>query len=253
MKGSDLVVLAGSDVKELILSIREYGDRVKQVHFFGELEGVFELREHFQGVVKVFTASKEAIIRHSVALKGNRFFVCPVFPVEKREDITFITSMGIGVDLLYRVEGMDVKVIREILGYYLFHSSLVIPVEPFHSILMAKVRDRKISLWGLYSMFPELVFEVVGVGEVGNDFYRMLMEWKNCDFRKVGRVNGLKEYFELIPREHPGCMACDQFYFCFSWARYKRDSCELWKGILDQLQVNAREIRNVMKTKSLSE
>ncbi len=252
MRESGPVVLVGDDVGELISLISGYGERVKQVHFFGELGDVFELREYFQGVVKVFTDSKEVIIRHSVGLKGGRFFICPGFLVEKREDISFITSMGIAVDLLYRVEGMEVGVIRDILSYYLHHSSLEIPVEPFHSILMAKVRDRKVNLWGLYSMFPGLEFDVVGSYDGGNDFYRMLMGWRECDFRKECGVNGLREYFELIPRKYPGCMACDQFYFCFSWARYKRDCCELWKGILDQLQVNAREIRNVMKTKRLS-
>lgn len=244
---SNPVVLVGSDTKELLPLISGYGDRVKQVHFFGELEGAFVLREHFKGTVKVFAGAREGIIRNSVALKEGRFFICPEFPVEKREDISFITSMGIAVDLLYRVEGMAVEVIREILRYYLYHPSLVIPVEPFHSILMAKVRDRKINLWGLYFMFPELEFRVVGEGRPGSDFYCALMEWKGSDFRKEGGVNGLKAYFELIPREYPGCMGCDQFYFCFSWGKYKRDRCELWKGILDQLQINAREIRNVIK------
>jgi len=239
MKGDAPVVLVGTDTKELLPLIFEYGDRVRQVHFHGELKNVFVLREFFQGTVKVFTDSKEEIIRNSVELKEKKFFICPAFPVEKREDISFITSMGIAVDLLYRVEDTAPGVIREILRYYLHHPSLVIPVEPFHSILMAKVRDRKINLWGLYSMIPDLVFSVVGEGKLGNDFYRTSMEWKNSD-------NGLKEYFESIPKRHPGCMACDQFYFCFSWAKYKRDSCELWKRILDHLQVNAREIRNVM-------
>ena len=246
MKGDAPVVLVGKDTKELLPLISEYGDRVRQVHFHGELKDAFVLREFFQGTVKVFTDSKEEIIRNSVALKEKKFFICPGFEIEKREDISFITSMGIAVDLLYRVEDTAPGVIREILRYYLHHPSLVIPVEPFHSILMAKVRDRKINLWGLYSMFPDLVFHVVGEGRPGNDLYRTLVGWKNSD-------NGLKKYFESIPKKHPGCMACDQFYFCFSWAKYKRNSCELWKGILDHLQVNAREIRNVIKSKRLSE
>lgn len=240
MKGNGPVILVGRDTEDMLPLISEYGDRVKQVHFHGELKEAFVFREFFQGTVKVFTDSKEEIIRHSVELKEKKFFICPGFAIGKREDISFIASMGIAVDLLYRVEDTAPGVLREILRYYLFHPSLVIPVEPFHSILMAKVRDRKINLWGLYSMIPDLVFRVVGEGKLGNDFYRISIEWKKCD-------NGLKEYFETIPKRHPVCMACDQFYFCFSWAKYKRDSCELWKGILEHLQVNAREIRNIIK------
>ncbi|MCP5104634.1 MAG: hypothetical protein GY950_14710 [bacterium] len=250
------LIIIGKDAKKINRLISEYGDKVKQVHFHGKLEDSFTLRKNFRKVVKVFSDSKEEIIRNSRLLKEKKFFVCPEYPVEKREDISVITSMGIAVDLLYRIETIEKGVMLEILDHYLHHRTLTIPVEPFHSILMAKIKDTQVNLWGLYSMLPDLFFYVddpgmlEGPGQLSNAHYLDMIDWKNSQFKKNTRRNGLHKYFEAIPREHPECMICNQFHFCFSWAKYKRDSCELWQTILGELQTNAREIKNVMNARS---
>jgi hypothetical protein len=233
-----------------------HSDKIKQIHFHGKIADAGTLRRENGKVVKVFTASKKEIIQHSEMLKEKKIFICPEFPVEKRENISFITSMGIAVDLLYRLQTIMKKIILEIIDYYLHHPSLAIPVEPFHSILMSKLKDTKLTLWGLYAMPQDTAFYVAdtdmieGPGKLSNEHYLSLIHWKSHQWKESNGQNGFKKYFESIPRDHPGCLSCDQFYFCFSWAKYQEDCCELWKDILDRLQFNAREIRDVMNTRS---
>lgn len=250
------VVLIGNDADHINRLTSLHNDKIKQIHFHGKLADAGTLRRENGIVVKVFTASKKQIIRHSKMLKEKGFFICPAFPVEKREDISFITAMGIPVDLLYRIETIKKQVLLEILDHYLHHPSLRIPVEPFHSILTSKLEKTKLTLWGLYAMQPDTAFYVddidmvEGPGKCGNENYLSLIHWKGHQWKESNGHNGFKKYFESIPRDHPGCLACDQFHFCFSWAKYREDSCELWKEILDRLQFNAREIKDIMNTQS---
>jgi hypothetical protein len=250
------VVLIGKDAGRINRLISLHSDKIRQIHFHGRIADAGTLRRENGKVVKVFTASKKEIIQHSKMMMEKGIYVCPEFPVEKREDISFITSMGIAVDLLYRLETITRKTILEIIDHYLHFPSLNSPVEPFHSILMSKLKNGKLTLWSLYAMPPDTVFYVDDMeiierpGKCGNDHYRPLIRWKNHQWKESHGHNGFKKYFESIPRDHPGCLACDQFYFCFSWAKYQRDCCELWKEILDKLQFNAREIRTIMDTRS---
>lgn len=250
------VVLIGKNAGHINRLISLHSDKIRQIHFHGKVADAGTLRRENGKVVKVFTASKKEIIQHSKMIKEKGIFICPEFPVEKREDISFITSMGIAVDLLYRLETIMRKIIMEIIDHYLHFPSLDTPVEPFHSILMSKLKNAKLTLWSLYAMPPDTVFYiedtdmVEGAEKISNESYLSLIHWKSHQWKESNGHNGFKRYFESIPRDHPGCLACDQFYFCFSWAKYREDCCELWKEILDKLQFNAREIRTIMNTRS---
>lgn len=226
----DKVILSNKNVKTMNKLVFMYKDKVKQVHFHGKIEDLKYLRNDFLGVIKVFAKTKKEVIKQSKMLKEKKCFVCPEFPIEKLEDISFITSMGIAVDLLYKIDHMEKGVVLKIVDHYLYFPSLNIPIEPFHSILMSKLKETKLHIWNLHLMFPGLFFHVdnTGIKEEPNE---------------AGRENILKEYFESIPKDYPGCMSCTHFHFCFSWGKYKKDSCHLWKEILDRLQSNAKEIR----------
>jgi hypothetical protein len=228
---------------------------VKQVHLHGEIGDSPDIRGDFQGVVKVFGESKTEIIKHSKMLKERKRYICPKYPVEKREDISFITSMGIAVDLLYQIDRMKEEVILKILDFYLHHPSLTIPIEPFHSILMSKLKRQPLHLWTLYLIFPGLFLHAddTGIAEepdkLKNKDYLYLIDWENREFKrnesKTEKQDSLKRYFETIPKEHPGCMSCAHFHFCFSWAKYKKDSCDKWTMILDRIQANVKEIEKI--------
>ena len=192
--------------------VSAHSDKIRQVHLHGNIGDLVLLGTEFEGLIKVFAASKKEILPYSQMLKERKCLVCPEFPVEKLEDISFITTMGVAVDLLYRIDHMAKGVVLKILNYYLHYRPLNTPIEPFHSILMSRLRKERLSLWNLHLQYPGI----------------------------------LKEYFESIPRNHPGCMSCVHFHFCFSWGRYKKDSCVMWKEVLDRLQANARLI--AMKT-----
>ena len=232
------IILVGSDPEKLNHLLSEFGERINQIHFHGEIVKAADLKGYEGKTVKVFSGSREDVIRHSSMLKERRFFICPRFSIEKQEDISLITSMGIAVDLLYRIEDIERGVLNDILHFYLHHPALSIPIEPFHSILFAKIRDRKINLWGLYSMLPAMEFISDGTVTPGDGLYHTLL---------TRGQKGLKRYFDSIPKEYPGCMSCDQFYFCFSWGRFRDNYCELWKSILDHLQKDARKIRDITR------
>lgn len=254
----DRVILIGKDEKNLNRLIARYKNKIKEIHFHGTIEDSFSLRKEKNPdtVFKIFTASQEEIIRHADALKEKNLFICPEYPVHTLEDISFITSMGMNVDLLYRIESIRKGIILEILHYFLHHSTRNIPVSPFHDVLTAKIKDEKHNLWGLYSMPQDIYFHlddpgmIEGTGKLENEFYLSLIDWKNRQAKNGFRPNGLQKYFESIPREHPACMACTQFHSCFAWAKYKRDICDLWKIILDRIQAHAGRIKKVLNAQS---
>ncbi|MGD2088288.1 MAG: hypothetical protein PVH61_19070 [Candidatus Aminicenantes bacterium] len=236
--------------------------------------GRSNFRTGFKTVVKIFVAAKEDIIRHAKMLREQKCYICPQYPVEKIEDISLITSMGIAVDLLYQIDHMEKETILKILDMYLHHSSLDIPIEPFHSILVSKLKRTKLHLWNLHLMFPGGFFYVddTGITEgmasptyygvsqknkvsagMNKKDYLFLIDWKSHEFKRVNgknhNKNSLKKYFEAIPKKHPDCVSCEHFHFCFAWGKYKKDTCLLWKAILDKLQSNAKEIKHVMANK----
>lgn len=208
------MILSEQNGREVNFLVSKYADKVKQVHLYGKIENLKYLHNDFHGVIKVFARNKEEVITHSKMLAERRCFICPEFPVEKCVNISFITSRRIAVDLLYKIDHMERDTVLKILNYYLHHSSLETAVEPFHSILMSGLKKRKISLWHLHLLFP----------------------------------GQLKEYFESIPKKHPACMSCHHFPICFSWAKYKKDTCDLWKAILDRLHKSAAEIKGCLRS-----
>lgn len=206
-------ILCKKNARQVNNLVSKYGDKVKQIHVHGKIENLKYFNNHFHGVVKVFARNKEEVIKNSKLLLEKKCYICPEFPVENLVDISFITSMKIAVDLLYRIDHMGKDTVLNILNHYLHHASLAAPVEPFHSILMSRLKERKISIWSLHQLSP-------------------------------GQLNG---YFESIPQEHPVCMSCIHFPFCFAWAKYEKDTCNLWQSILDCLQRNAKQIKGYLR------
>lgn len=250
------VVLVGKNANNLNRLTSEYNGKVKEIHFHGNIEDAFSLANDSQKTIKVFTDSKEDILHHSERIKERQFSICPGYPIKKSEDILFISSLGITADLLYRIESVKKQVLLEVLEHYPRHSPLNIPLEPFHSILTAKIKDVMLNLWGLYDMFPSIHFHMEanelleGPGKVKNDLYLALLEWKNRQSKNGNRLNGLQKYFESIPRDNPTCLVCEHFHLCFSWALYKRDCCGLWKALLDRLQEQIGKISHILNAQS---
>jgi hypothetical protein len=151
-------------------------------------------------------------------------------------------------------------VILKILDFYLHEPALTIPIEPFHSILMSKLKRQPLHLWNLYLIFPGLFLHAdhTGIAEepdmLRNKEYIYLIDGENREFKrnkdKTKKKSSLKRYFESIPKKHPDCMSCAHFHLCFSWAKYKKDSCGKWMMILDRIQANAKEIGRIRGPRS---
>lgn len=225
-----------------------YGDRVRQVHFKGDPNSTGEIpvvpprnsldsgkseSKRLKRVLKYFAFEKEDIIKHSRELKKGGWLVCPEFPLEKPEDITFITSMGIAVDLLYCIDALDETLLMKLAEFYLHYPQLAVPVEPFHSILLAKMKRNPLLLWHLHLRFPGLFYHVKGNEE------------------PVVEVQ-LTRYLQAIPDKFPGCMSCSHLNICFAWAKFEKDSCQKWRRLLNMLQWNVRQLeQNRNKTYSV--
>jgi hypothetical protein len=223
-----------------------FGEKVRQVHVRGRIEEALEIGSYLKSirgekgkkpVLKYFSREKEEIIRHSDTLKKQGWVVCPEFSIRKREDVTFITSMGVIADLLYRVDAMEETVLLDILNYYLHEPKVDIPVEPFHSILNAKLRRKTLNLWNLHLLLPGL-FNHVRVDKTGKGA-----------LAEPGSVGGAKYYLDTLPQQQPQCMSCLHFHLCFGWGKYGEDSCEKWKKVLEILQRTSKELEQVVVSK----
>ena len=254
-------VIIDAGAEDYFTLLDKYGDKVRQLHLNGSGAGrggdafpglPANAKKGLPRVLKYFAQSKEEVIRYSQPLKEKNWLVCPLFPIEKREDVSFITSMGIAVDLLYRIDQMDQSLVLDILHYYLHYPSLEMPIEPFHSILTARLKRKTLLLWHLHLMFPGLFLHVDDTGvsatpaQLTAKEYLYLVDWENHSIKKneapgTNKKN-LKSYFETMPQVQPECMPCAHFHQCFGWAKYGKDTCAKWKAVLDTIQRNVKEL-----------
>ncbi len=247
------VILIGSESGKLADLIEKYGDRVMQVHYYGDLSAVSRLRENFHGVLRVFPATKEEVVVHSMELKAKRVFVCPRFPLEKVEDVSFIASMGVAVDLLYRCIDMEPALLAELVDYYLYNTQLGVPVEPFHSILMSKMQQTKLTLWKLFMVNPGQFYYVDTRGIAGRcedlntDGYMYRIDSETNEIKKTPVKHPVKLFLDALPKDHPECMSCDHFNFCFGYGQYKGDNCDKWQTVLGKLQVGVKELKQGLR------
>jgi len=217
-----VLLLENSASTDFLPLLEAYKGKICQVHLKnagGDCASALSLLGEAAAVRKYFASSKEEVIRLSKQLKEHRWLVCPEFAVEKKEDISFITGMGIAVDLLYRVEGLKDVVLMELLDFYLHRPELAVPVEPFHSILMSKLERRPLHLWSLHLLFPDLFVQV--------------------DLKGTDETPAVKNYLQALPSLQAACMSCRHFHLCLAWARFNKDTCARWQQILDILQHNA--------------
>ncbi len=242
------VVIHGDNAETINAMLHTYGGRVTHVHVSGGVEEALKVETPKDVVLKVFCQSREDIIRYSRELKTARWFVCPLFPVEGVEDISFIASMDIAVDLLYRVDEMDEEILLNIVDYYLHQPGLEVPVEPFHTLFMAMLRKKAVHLWNLHMVFPGRFFygNVDGIagepGELEAGEYLFNIDFQIGEFIRTGRESSVKRYLDGLSGEQPGCIGCEHFHHCFGWGKYKKNSCETWRAILDTLQKGVREL-----------
>lgn len=226
--GTNGVILCASCGGDADAFIEHYNDSLRQVHLDAGNGSALPRFTGRKPVRKFFAQSKEEVIRRSSELKQGHWLVCPRFPIETPRDVSFITAMGIAVDLLYLVDELPEALVVDILKFYLHHPSLSVPVEPFHSILMAILEKKPLNLWSLHLLFPG-VFSYVDENGIAS----------SPDL--LSKIDG---YLKSLPRKEPACMSCAHFHTCFGWARYQKDTCGKWKTLLDILQRNAREIKN---------
>lgn len=246
-------ILLESQIDEVIRVNRAFGHKINQINFTGSLEDGLKINKRENQIVKIFPDSEREIIRHAKNLKEKNFFFCPEYPIKKVEHVSLISSMGFVADLVHIIDGLDTSLSMEILDFYLHSQSLSIPIEPFHTILLSKIRQSKTTLWNMNLMNPNLFFYSDGTGlsespeALTRKEYQFTIDYQNQIFIPTSRKSRLEKFYRALPREHPECLACPHFHLCFSWAVYNKNSCEKWTKILTLLQDASREIQALEK------
>jgi len=242
-------VLIHDDADVVIATHQRMGERLKQIHFKGPLSDAVRIQKHEKQIVKVFADSKNHLIQEAKHLREKPFLVCPSYPVQTREDISMVTSMGLAVDLVHILDHLPPAAARDILEYYLHTEALSVPIEPFHAVLLSKMTNANLSLWHLNLVYPGqfLYADHRGLAEDPDELRRgeyMFVFTPPGDHPKAtGRDSSLQDFFDSLPRRHPQCLACRHYHICAGWGVYKKESCGLWIDLLDALQSASRELR----------
>jgi hypothetical protein len=246
-------IFINDNIDKVIGINRTYGSKINQINFTGSLKEALRIEQQGKQIIKIFPDSEREIIRQAKSLKTKNFIFCPEYPIKKVEHVSLLSSMGFVVDLISVIDCLDTSLTLEILDYYLHSRSLSVPIEPFHTILLSKIQQVKTTLWNMNLMNPNQFIHSDGVGlsESPGDLaikeYQFLIDYQGQTLSRTNRKSSLENFYKSLPQNHPDCMACPHFHLCFSWAVYKKNSCEKWKKILARLQEASREIQALEK------
>lgn len=232
---------------------RPVAGKIRQLHFTGDIPDVLKTDPVENQLIKVFPRSKQEIIKYLKPLKERGVAISPAYRVRTLEDVSLATSMGLVVDLIDIMDTLDHSLTLELLDYYLHNTSLDVPIEPFHTILGAKLNHSNQTLWNMNMMNPDQFYhgDETGLAESPDDLstnqYQYLIDYRTKTFKPTGHPSSILSYFASLPESHPECLACNHFHICIAWALYEKNSCEKWKACLDILQEASRELQALEK------
>lgn len=239
------VIIVARDAAQAGKLLAYYGSQAHGLYFLGAPEQLEQLEMPLPvKVLKVFLKSKEEVIRYAPELRRFRCLAVPVYPLERLEDVTLITSMGIAADVLYHIDGMEPALLEQLLAHYLRHPALLVPLEPFHAILMSKLFRTPLQLWRLFLCFPRCFRHIMGEADTEQG-----VRWPG--FGDSGASGEAELFLEKLPHVQAGCMGCRHFHICFGWGKFRKNSCANWRLVLSGLQEGAGEIDRVRRSLSL--
>jgi hypothetical protein len=127
----------------------------------------------------------------------------------------------------------------EVLSFFLHHGSVGQPIEFFHSLLLAMLRNQPVTLWEIQEEDPTAVRYVLADGT-------LVVPRPPFGTILTGNLGNIVEIFgEGLLAEQGECAGCEFFGHCggyFKWPR--RDfSCEGVKAVLGEVKAAAEELR----------
>jgi len=132
-----------------------------------------------------------------------------------------------------------VQKMSEVLDYYLHRSTVSQPIEFFHSLLMAFMKEEPLNLWTILEEDPALFRYITNRGEES-----IFPRWVGAD---VGRKPPyfLETFIIKLLVEEGECTTCEFLTNCsgyFKWPQ-KEYACENVKALLKVLKEAADELR----------
>jgi len=121
-----------------------------------------------------------------------------------REQLTRLVQAGQPV-LLTGLDGLEPAEAASLLAYFLHDPEVAQPIEPFATLLAARLERRQLSLWQLHPQAPRDAF------------------------------------LGALPVAHPACLACAGFPVCQGYGAWA-GSCATWRTLVDGLASAAAEL-----------
>ena len=247
------IIFINDDIQTINEANQLAVEKIRQIHFTGEPQQALNITTRTAQLIKIFPRSKNELIKYVKPLKEKGAVISPAYAVHNLEDISMVTSMGLVVDLIDIIDNLDLKLILNLLDYYLHNASLDVPIEPFHTILVSKLSHTNQTLWNMNMINPDQFFycDETGLSEspesLNNRQYRYKIDYQSKTFLPTDQRSSLLSYFESLPGSRPACLACHHFHICIAWALYEKNSCHLWKKCLNILQEASRELTELEK------
>lgn len=151
----------------------------------------------------------------------------------------------------------------DLLDHYLFRAELVVPVEPFHSLLAIKAQRQRRTLWNVWFGHPEDHFYVDE-----DEHVSLCAAWAADPVTRYGRASdntaiwresaGYRRLLALLdadPASDEACLSCDHHQTCGGVLRaLGATSCATWQEILLRLRLVAGRLqRRARPTRSRPE
>ena len=166
----------------------------------------------------------------------------PVVPGFTRA-VRLASSLNFAVKLaVTQPDSNLVQEMSEVLAYYLHHSTLSQPIEFFHSLLMAFIKEEPVNLWTIQEEDPALFRYITGRGEE-TIFPRLV----GAD---VGETPPFfpKTFIIKLLVEKGECNTCKFLNACYGYFKWpqKEYACENVKALLRTVKKAAHDLRQDM-------
>jgi len=173
--------------------------------------------------------------------------------------LNFLTSLGFRVRFEISRSPTEQGHYQRALEYYLHNPVLQVPVEPFHSLLVAMCGRTNQTLWDIQRERPGADFFVDDEGSVslaprwltaGKTYGTLNDPWRVLATSPVYTDLLLVE--ERMHRETSECTSCRHVDRCLGFLRAVDPSwpCEPWQDILDRLDHQVRAAGRLLRSRS---
>lgn len=260
-----IVNLWGKHLKDLIATAQVFqtqGKEIAALKYYGAGEDLALLSEiPVEVSCELFGTDKEILIRNHAHLKDRKTVVHPPLNEDPVFFVKAVAPMGYIVDISFCMPRLPLEKVELLLNYYLFHKSLMTPLEPFHSILTEFKDRQRLDLW----KFLGLEWRHSVYANEKKEAYLNIDDLKNGSgciglvsdsiqtWEKSSRADEILKFRKDIKEALPDCLMCNYFFMCKASLIYKYGSCKTWLHAFNILHDTYCEIAKCMQNSGSSQ